>query len=589
MTTPIWESGHLYIPGDLVQPVQAPAPASAAITNPGFESGSTDWTLDADVTVVAGGFSGSQQLQFAGNSGTKYAIHDAVAVAPGTSITASAMYAQGAASSGQNTGAVVLRWLTSADVLVREDAGTLITSSSGGGWKQSTVTGVAPATAAKVQVGVKSIRTASDASFADNFTWNYVTQSLPAGLIYKAVQADPGFSGSDEPAWPNTLGLTVVDNQVTWEAVATSRVTWTAEPLLISGSPEPDWPTTPGEFVSDGTIKWECISRRVEDEKCPNTKVVAIMAGKVYAVDGDIVRFSATSNPLDWSSADDAGFLPTGLQQANANNMAVLAPYRANLTAFNASSFQNWQVDPDPAAMANLDQMDGIGSTWPKAATAVGNELFYLSALGVRTVGISAGAENLAAGDVGMPVDVMVQDAMRVTVANGGKALSTYYPSAGQYWLTFPDYPPAALSVTGDLPDGFVGSSGTYQYVSSGGVLPHSFSILSGSLPPGATMDTDGLVTYDYTTAGSYGPWVVEVTDADGNTATVEDSAEVGDALEIVGTLANGAIGVAYASELTVVGGAPPYSDLTIVAGALPPGLSAALVGDEIQVTGTPA
>lgn len=82
--------------------------------------------------------------------------------------------------------------------------------------------------------------------------------------------------------------------------------------------------------------------------------------------------------------------------------------------------------------------------------------------------------------------------------------------------------------IAGDLPDGFVGSSGTMQYVVTGGVPPYGpITIISGSLPPGATMDTDGLITYDYTTAGSYGPWVVEVTDSDGNTVTLADTAEV--------------------------------------------------------------
>jgi hypothetical protein len=84
----------------------------------------------------------------------------------------------------------------------------------------------------------------------------------------------------------------------------------------------------------------------------------------------------------------------------------------------------------------------------------------------------------------------------------------------------------AGLTVTGDLPGGTVGDTGTYQYTSSGGAFPHTFSILSGSLPPGATMDAAGLVTYTYTTIGEYS-WTVKVTDAAGNTATVADTASI--------------------------------------------------------------
>jgi hypothetical protein len=83
------------------------------------------------------------------------------------------------------------------------------------------------------------------------------------------------------------------------------------------------------------------------------------------------------------------------------------------------------------------------------------------------------------------------------------------------------------LDIDGNLPDGFVGDSGTYQYTVSGGVPPLvGVSLFSGTLPPGATMNSAGLVTYTFTTSGSYS-WVVQVTDADGNTATVADSAEV--------------------------------------------------------------
>jgi hypothetical protein len=114
----------------------------------------------------------------------------------------------------------------------------------------------------------------------------------------------------------------------------------------------------------------------------------------------------------------------------------VLAPYRSNLAAFNASSFQNWQVDPDPSAMAILDQMDGIGSTYQQAAQPVGTELYYLSQLGVRSVSVAAGSDNLAAGDVGMPIDPLVQAAMAGATSTPRAA---YYPSAGQYWLAFAD------------------------------------------------------------------------------------------------------------------------------------------------------
>jgi len=559
MATPVWQSSRLYPPGSLVQPQSVVPPVSTEITNAGFESGSTDWTLGSGVAITsAEKFTGANSAGFSGTSGLVRVLHASVPCNPGQAITASCYYQQGAASSGQNIGRVVLRWLDAADVLLREDEGTLITSSSGG-WKKSTAAGkIAPANTAKVVIGGLVNRTASQASWMDAFAWDYAAQSAPSGLVYRAVQAVTGYSGTDEPTWPLTLGLTVVDNEVTWEAVLANRVIWEASPIMLSGAVEPVWPTDVGEFIADNTISWEVISRRVEDEKCPNSKVVAIMAGKVFAGDRDIVRFSATANPLDWTTPDDAGYLPTGLQQANANDVAVLQPYRSNLCPFNASSFQNWQVDPDPAAMAILDQMEGIGSVWQHAAQSVGNELFYLSQRGVRTVGIAAGAENLAAGDVGMPIDPLIQEAVRVTVANSGGfgIRATYYPSSGQYWLAFPDFPPGELLLSGNLPDSIVNLAITpYAYLGSGGIAPRTYAVIGGALPTGLTLSAAGEVTGTPTVVGPFS-WTVQVTDSEGSTAVLDDSAIIAVAGTACGIASTYDGGQSFPTELVITLGA---------------------------------
>jgi hypothetical protein len=108
--------------------------------------------------------------------------------------------------------------------------------------------------------------------------------------------------------------------------------------------------------------------------------------------------------------------------------------YRGNLAVWSASTFQVWQVDPDPSVMALLDAMEGIGSMHQQAVQPVSDDLFFLAALGVRTVSIAEGANNLAAGDVGVPIDVLVQaEANQPDV----EPVASYYPSAGQYWLAF--------------------------------------------------------------------------------------------------------------------------------------------------------
>ena len=132
------------------------------------------------------------------------------------------------------------------------------------------------------------------------------------------------------------------------------------------------------------------------------------------------------------------------MNQNGSNDTAVLNIYRSALVSFSSTTFQNWQVDPDPANMALLDVMEGIGSTWQQAAQPVAKDLFYLAALGVRTVGISAGSTNLVNGDVGMPIDPLVRASVKEAIADAVEPRGLYYPSLGQYWLSFPEsYPDA--------------------------------------------------------------------------------------------------------------------------------------------------
>ena len=284
--------------------------------------------------------------------------------------------------------------------------------------------------------------------YVDNFQWNYVTGAAAPTLAFKAIQVNVGTSGTTEPTWPISVGLTVVDNTVTWEAVTIDSVTWEASSVLTSGGSEPTWPTESGSFVADNNIAWQSSHLRIEDENNPNSKVVAIAASKVFAGDVDIVRFCATLNARDWTSEDDAGFLPTGLQQKSQVGVDAMGVYRGNLAIWSASTFQIWQVDPDPASMALLDAMEGIGTRHQQAVQPVSDDLFFLAALGVRTVSIAEGTNNLASGDVGVPIDILIQveaDAV------DSEPVASYYPGAGQYWLAFRQISIAAVLLSGQF------------------------------------------------------------------------------------------------------------------------------------------
>jgi len=69
-------------------------------------------------------------------------------------------------------------------------------------------------------------------------------------------------------------------------------------------------------------------------------------------------------------------------------------------------------------------------------------------------MGISAGSGNLQAGDVGMPIDPLVQAAVAFADANGLPCIGTYFPSAGQYWLAIPNFQAATGTYVNPPADG---------------------------------------------------------------------------------------------------------------------------------------
>jgi hypothetical protein len=516
--TALWEAGKTYVPGSLVRPVTAPNVTSGQPANASFENGSTGWILPSGYSVTGNAhYDGSFALQYDGSGQASATSTDQRPVTPGQSITASVMVQQGASPSGKAGGAILLLWYDASHASIGYKAGNTILSGSGGEWGRSTVTDVAPDGAAFVAVGISCAKNSGSSMWVDAVSWDYSYFAPSAGLVYKAVQPNPGKSAATEPAWPPVLGQQVIDNEVIWEAVSASQIVWTARPINKSGPTEPVWPQVAGGFVHDGTIDWVAETPQIKDVNCPHSKIVAIAASKVYSADKDIIRYCATVNPLDWTSKDDAGYLPYGLQNYGSNPAAAMNLYRSNLAVFNAEGMQLWQVDEDPASTALLDALP-VGSTQNLALSPVSNDLIFLSSQGVRSIGIASGTMNLQAGDIGMPIDPLVKEAVDLS---GEAPIATYVPSMGQYWLSIQDPSTPAPTISGDLGDGVVGDvvNFTYTITATGGFTA---SIVSGYLPDGLSMDATGHVTGVRASSGSYVP-VILVTDGSGRTVSKTD------------------------------------------------------------------
>ncbi len=148
---------------------------------------------------------------------------------------------------------------------------------------------------------------------------------------------------------------------------------------------------------------------------------------------------------------------------------------------------------------------------------------------------------------------------------------------------------PVPLAIgTSELPSVIEGTPYSASLSASGGTPPYAWSILQGSLPPGLSLSSSGVIAGTATGTAS-GPVTFQVSDASSPrlTKTVQLSITVNPApLQIASTgLPNGQVGHAFAALLSATGGVAPYA-WALSSGTLPAGLT--LNAASGSITGTP-
>lgn len=171
---------------------------------------------------------------------------------------------------------------------------------------------------------------------------------------------------------------------------------------------------------------------RITDPNCPQTKAVSLSASKIWAAgagEGSTVRFSAAGNPRNWTGVTDAGFISPGIQQDGSQVVTALGQYQNKLGIFFKDGAQMWTVDQNPTNNALFQRIYGVGCPFPRTPAAFSTDIFFASAMGVRSLTIAAFTSNMQDVDVGSPIDTLVVPTLT------GTPIGAYVPGLGQYWL----------------------------------------------------------------------------------------------------------------------------------------------------------
>jgi Putative Ig domain len=149
---------------------------------------------------------------------------------------------------------------------------------------------------------------------------------------------------------------------------------------------------------------------------------------------------------------------------------------------------------------------------------------------------------------------------------------------------------PGVIMITSTLSPAMIGVPYSAKLTASGGVPPYKWSVASGTLPPGLSLSSAGMLSGTPTVAGAF-KVTFQVNDSGGglpSEGSQTSTFTVGDSPIVIGTaspLTPGTLNIPYLATLSASGGIAPYS-WSVTAGNLPAGLALSSNG---VLSGTPA
>ncbi len=311
-------------------------------------------------------------------------------------------------------------------------------------------------------------------------------------------------------------------------------------------------------------------------------KTTSLKAGIIKAAYSVTIERTGGASPYTW--AISSGKLPAGLTlnkttgklsgkptKAGTFNFTVKVTDKNKKTATKAFTLKITQ--PSISGTLNNGIMKASYSGTLKATGGTSAYTWTISS-GKLPTGLVIGKSNgkitgtpTAAGTFNFTV--------KVTDKNGATATKSY-----KIEITKP-------VISGTLKNGIQKAAYSATLKATGGTAAYTWSISSGALPKGMTLNkTTGKISGTPTATGTF-KFTVKVTDKNKVTATKVYTLKI-TKTTIGGTICTGVIeGYSYSSTLTVSGGTAAYK-WTISKGKLPTGLKLTYSGTTATISGTP-
>ena len=306
------------------------------------------------------------------------------------------------------------------------------------------------------------------------YTWSVPAGSLPGGLGLDPSGVVVG-TPTEAISAPLTFEVKTGDGQsatanLTLTTFAPLTITTPTLPNGIAGSA---YTTTLEATGADGSYTWSVVAGTVPDGL--TLDAFGVLSGTPTGAGSDTLTLAVASGDGQTATTD-----------------LVVTVY-------------------DPVAITTVSLPNGVvGASYSEALAATGGDGTYAWAItaGTLPAGLTLDPSGLLAGTPGSAASGTLT--FEVTTGDGQTvsadlALSTY----------------AAVTIsTVALPDAEVGVPYTQSIISTGGDGTYTWSVLSGSLPDGLSLDTAGTVSGTATTAGG-ATFTARVTTGDGQTADV--------------------------------------------------------------------